>query len=103
MKLKDKSCHLNDIPAKILKSVSFLFSYMFEIIFNKCIKDGVYKSGERSKVSNYRPISNLLSFNKIFEKIIYGRLIDFVNTHSLISPKQLGFGTNSNTSLVTLI
>ena len=81
MKLKDKSCHLNDIPAKILKSVSFLFSYMFEIIFNKCIKDGVYpnllksarvtpiyKSGERSEVSNYQSISKLLLLNWIFEK-----------------------------------
>ena len=100
MKLKDKSCHLNDVPVKILKSVSFLISYMFESIFNKCIEVSVYpnllnyarvtliyKSGERSGVSHYRPISNSLTFNKIFENIIYGRLINFVNTHSLISPK----------------
>ena len=34
----------------------------------------IYRSGERSEVSNYRPIGNLISFNKIFEKIVYGRL-----------------------------
>ena len=66
VKLKDKYCHLNDVLVKILKSVSFLISYIFRIIFNKCIEDGVYpnllkytrvtpiyKSGEKSEVSNY--------------------------------------------------
>ena len=77
MKLKDQSCHLNDVSIKILKSVFIWITYMFEIIFNKCIQDGIhpnllkyarvksiYISGERSEVSNYRPINNLLSFKK---------------------------------------
>ena len=93
--------HISHLPAKILKSLSVLISYVFEIIFNKCIENvicpnllkcawvtPIYKSGEKSEVSNYWPISSLLSFNKIFEKIIYGRLIDFGNTYSLISCKK---------------
>ena len=42
MRLKEKSFHLNDIPAKILKYEYFLISYFLEIIFNKCIEDGIY-------------------------------------------------------------
>ena len=37
-------CHdpIFHLPAKILNSVSVLISYMFEIIFNKCIENVIY-------------------------------------------------------------
>ena len=72
-------CHeqIFHLPAEILKIVSVLISYTFEIIFNKSIENviypnllkcawvtPIYKSGERSEASNYRPINKLLSFNK---------------------------------------
>ena len=34
----------------------------------------IYKKGDKSKISNYRPVSLLTSFSKVFEKIIYNRL-----------------------------
>ena len=112
MRLKEKSFHLNDIPAKILKYEYFLISYFLEIIFNKCIEDGIYlnllqyvrvtpiyKLGEKSEVSNYRPISNLFCLIIFLKKIICSRLIDFVITHNLISPKQFVLRASSSTSL----
>ena len=39
---------------------------------------GVYIKGERSLPGNYRPISLLSIFDKILEKLMYRRLINFL-------------------------
>ena len=49
----------------------------------------IFKSGDKSKVNNYRPISLLCSVFKVLEKIIYDRIISFVVEH--INPAQFGF------------
>ena len=38
----------------------------------------IYKSNEENKFENYRPISVITCFAKILEKIMYKRLINFV-------------------------
>ena len=37
----------------------------------------VYKTGRKSTFSNYRLISILPSFSKIYEKLVYNRRIDY--------------------------
>lgn len=49
----------------------------------------VPKSGDLSKVENYRPISLLCILSKILESIIYNKIISFIRP--LISQKQFGF------------
>ena len=49
----------------------------------------VFKSGDKSSVRNYRPISLLCSVSKILEKLIYDKIIPFVSTS--ISSCQFGF------------
>ena len=49
----------------------------------------IHKSGDRSSVRNYRPISLLCSVSKVLERIIYDKIIDFVS--SSLSPYQFGF------------
>ena len=39
----------------------------------------IYKPGDKTLLSNYRPISILNSFSKIFEKVIYYHLFDFID------------------------
>ena len=53
--------------------------------------------------SNYRPISLLPIFGKIFEKIIFARLTDFINKFKIIYDKQYGFqkGKSTEYALVT--
>jgi len=51
----------------------------------------IHKSGSRSDVANYRPISLLSVFSKIFEKVMYARLSSFFTANNIINPRQYGF------------
>ena len=48
--------------------------------------------------SNYRPISLLSSFSKIFEKIVYKRVYHYLLKFKLLSPNQFGFQCGVSTS-----
>ena len=38
----------------------------------------VFKSDDDTDANNYRPISLLSNFNRVFEKIIYNRLTSYI-------------------------
>ena len=61
----------------------------------------VFKSGDKSSVCNYRPISLLCSISKLLEKLIYDKIIGFVSTS--ISPSQFGFRPKLSTTQQLLI
>ena len=44
----------------------------------------IYKADDPQLFSNYRPISLLSNFSKIFEKVMYNRLIKFTNTLEIL-------------------
>jgi hypothetical protein len=48
-------------------------------------------------MGNYRQISILPTFSKILEKIVYNRLVCFVNKHNILSEDQHGFWENRST------
>ena len=50
-----------------------------------------FKKGSPSQPSNYRPISLTCTCCKILERIIVSDIIDFLNTHKLITKHQHGF------------
>ena len=74
---------------------------LVEGVFPDCLKLAeiipIFKKGETNLPSNYRPISLLPYLSKIYEKIIYFRLILYFNEHSLLSPNQFGFRQNLST------
>ena len=49
----------------------------------------IFKSGDRSSVTNYRPISLLCVSSKVLERIVYNHIIEFVISN--ISVHQFGF------------
>ena len=55
------------------------------------------KKGSELEVSNYRPISLLSNINKIFEKIMYTRIYDFLNMNKCLYKNQFGFRKNHST------
>ena len=58
----------------------------------------IFKSGDKSQMDNYRPISLLSSFSKIMEKIIAARLIEFLDNNNILSKWQFGFRTAHSTT-----
>ena len=57
----------------------------------------VYKKGDELLTTNYRSISLLTSFSKIFEKVIYSRLYKHICTNNILAKEQYGFRINSST------
>ena len=55
----------------------------------------IFKSGDKSSVRNYRPISLLPVISKVLEKLVYNNIVDFVN--SFISPSLFGCLRNHST------
>lgn len=111
-----KSSGPNSIPIKILrllendisKPISILINLSFESgIFPRSLKTSrvvpVYKNkGSSIDVSNYRPISLLSNIEKIYEKVMYNRIIGFLNNHDILYPKQFGFRKQHSTSQAVL-
>ena len=74
------------------------------IIFNLSIATGVFpdcwniarvapilKSGESHDRSNYRPISVLPFLSRVFERLVFKQLYEYLDTNKLIHYKQSGF------------
>ena len=58
----------------------------------------LFKSGDNSVLTNYRPVSVLPVFSKFLERIVYNRLINFLNKYDILSQNQYGFRKNYSTA-----
>ena len=62
----------------------------------------MYKSGDATDPANYRPISTLSSFRKVFEKLIYNQLYNFLEKYSILYKYQFGFRKGYSTEQAIL-
>ena len=56
-----------------------------------------YKIDNKLDITNYRPVCSLSQFSKIFEKIVYTRMVDFINKNNIFSETQYGFRKSKST------
>jgi hypothetical protein len=59
----------------------------------------LYKKGDKSELSNYRPISLLSMCSKTIEKIIYKRLYLHLNNNIILVSQQFGFREKLSTEM----
>ena len=98
----------DNVPSIFYKRLSSIISLPLSILFNKSLREGVYpsawkisnvtpvyKSGKKSDVCNYRPISILSAASKVFERIIFNKVYNHVR--DFITPAQHGFVTGKST------
>ena len=53
-------------------------------------------------LNNYRPISILPTISKVFERLIFGKIYNYINTNSLLCEQQYGFRSGHSTELATI-
>ena len=58
----------------------------------------IYKAGDNSDISHYRPISVLPCFSKILERLMYNRLYMYLKENNILYEKQFGFQGQYSTS-----
>ena len=99
-----KSSGPNGIPVFLLKKFKDFFSFWLSKLINICFETGVFpdllkfakvtpvhKKDSRLDYVNYRPISLLSAYSKIYEKLIYTRMYAYLVKYNLIYSKQFGF------------
>ena len=62
----------------------------------------VFKKGDRSDEDDYRPISLLSCFEKVLERLMCKRMLDFLKKHNILYKLQFGFRENHSTSLALI-
>ena len=111
--LKEKNCHGFDrIPLRILRDGAVPLSKPYTILFKTIISQckipeqwktariiPLHKKGDKEKVENYRPISNLCSPSKAFEKLLLQDLQkrESLNNVDLTHINQHGFKKQRST------
>jgi hypothetical protein len=94
----------DEITSKILKTCAAVISQPLSFICNHTIYTGIfpdhlkiavvkplYKKGDKSSVTHYRPILLLTAFSKVFEKAMHSRLNQHLHSNNVLVPEQHAF------------
>lgn len=105
-----KSVGYDEVPISLLKTAVHEIAEPIAHIINLTFLTGVYpealklgyvraiyKKNEKNKIENYRPITLLSNINKIFEKIVYERIVTYLEIQKILTDRQSGFRRGKNT------
>ena len=94
----------DDISIRMIKICDKSLIKPLMLIFKKSIRSSYYpdiwkksniipvhKKNDKRLVNNYRPISLLPVFGKIFEKIIFNKIYNYLSKENLLNSNQSGF------------
>ena len=98
------------IPTTIIKKCIVQIAKPLSAIINCSFNSGYFpdqlkiakicpilKNGDGNIITNYRPISVLPSFSKVFEKIVHNRLSSYLKSNEILKHNQFGFRQNHST------
>lgn len=107
-----KSAGYDNISTNILKLCKSYICFPLCHIINNSFSQGVFperlklsivkplfKKGESSEMSNYRPITLVPVLSKIIEKMFHSKLSSFLNINKIICTNQFGFQKGMSTTL----
>ena len=96
-----RSVGIDEISSVVVMAIILEISMPLNTIMNLSLNSGqfpnqlkiakiipIYKSSDKKEVSNYRPISVLPFFSKIFEKVMYNRLAHYLDTYTILTQNQ---------------
>jgi hypothetical protein len=104
------SSGFDGVPVNIMRSSIYYIAEPIAAIINSSMDTGifpdllkiakvcpVFKDGDKTVFQNYRPISVLPSFSKVFEKVILNRLLPFLDNKNILCDSQYGFRKKHST------
>ena len=116
--LKNSSPGCDEFPAFIAKQWIDNYVVPLTYVINMSLMEGIFsselklakvvpifKSEESDKVHYYRPISVLSFFSKIFEKIMYNNVVNFMDKNDTFYKYMFGFRKSQSThhAIITLV
>ena len=117
-KLSNSSPGWDGLCAKVVKSTFLTYIKSLVHVLNLSPRQGVfpselkvarvipiYKGEDAMKINNYKPVSVLPLFSKIFERVMYDRINDFITKNNILYKYQFGFreGQGTNMALTVLM
>lgn len=105
----DLSPEMHEISINFIKKIKEHITEILVHIFNNIIEINIseffkialvfpiYKGGNKLDISNYRPISLLYVFSKIFERAIKIRLLKYIEENTILPSSQFSFRENIET------
>ena len=110
-----KAAGSDGIPSHLIKKTKAIIAPILSRLFNVCINKSIFpdafkiaevkplfKGGNRHILGNYRPISLLPQFGKMFEKIIAKRVTSFFESKNILTSHQFGFRKSFSTELAAV-
>ena len=116
--IKNSSPGWDDIPAFVAKKCMDYYIAPLTHIVNCSVKQGIFpselklarvvplfKAGDSTQITNFRPISVLSFFSKIFEKVMYNYTVNFMEANNSFYKYQFGFRRRHSTqqAIITLV
>ena len=114
--IKDSAAGWDGLKAFIIKQIKEVIVTPLVHICNRSFMTGIFpnelkianvvpifKSGDDMVFSNYRPVSVLPIFSKLLERLVYNRLIKFINDNKLLYDYQFGFQRGKSTQLAVMM
>jgi hypothetical protein len=62
----------------------------------------VFKNEDPTEFSNYRPVSVLPVLSQVFERVLQGRLLEFLDRQGVVIPGQYGFRSGHSTNMAVV-
>ena len=107
-----KNVGFDYLSPKVIRQIAPFIRQPLTSIFNKSFSTGIipdklkisvitpiYKNEDKSLFSNYRPVAVLPCFPKELERIMYKKLMIYIEKHKIFYDKQYGFRKNHSTEM----
>ena len=101
-----KACGPDKIPTNLVKKAANFISHPLTLMHNSSMKNGIFsdywkitpvapifKSGIRFYSNNYRSLSVLSIFSRVFKRVVQNQLPEFLKTNFILTNNQYAFRT----------
>ena len=108
--IKSNAAGVDGLNIKAFKAVAAYLLPVILYLVNLSVQKGVFpdelkrakviplhKGGDKRDISNWRPISILPLFSKIYEKVVYKKIYEYMNSLGFLSDSQFGFRKGHST------